>query len=282
MNKNLRVSIIIPVYNEEQSLASCLDSIATQTVVPLEVIVVDNNSTDNTRLIAQSYPFVKVLTEARQGVVYARNRGFDLARGDIIGRIDADTVMADDWVSHLQKTFKDDTIAAVTGRIRYNDMFLSGVLSTIDYYWRRRITRLIKPEMPLQGANMALRRQDWQSVRSPVCMTKGLHEDFDLSIHLASLGKKSFFDQKLCASIGLRCTRSSFRDYFRYWMACPGTYTYHKISSRRHMYPVISLLILAYLPLRLCAFLNDRNIFQWRTEKVLVNNRRVNPATFVD
>jgi glycosyltransferase involved in cell wall biosynthesis len=95
----LRVSLVIPVYNEESHLRGCLDAIAAQTVQPLEVIVVDNNSNDGTAAIAAAYPFVTLITIARQGVVYARDAGFDAAKGEIIGRIDADTHIAPDWLA---------------------------------------------------------------------------------------------------------------------------------------------------------------------------------------
>src|ERR1019366_8076903 len=91
--KHMRVSLVIPAYNEKHHIKACLDHIASQRVVPYEVIVVDNASTDKTAAIARSYDFVTLITEKRQGVVFARDTGFNLARGDIIGRIDADTLL---------------------------------------------------------------------------------------------------------------------------------------------------------------------------------------------
>jgi len=55
------ISIIIPAYNEERYLGRCLDAIAAQSVRPYEVIVVDNNSSDDTAKVAQRYPFVTLL-----------------------------------------------------------------------------------------------------------------------------------------------------------------------------------------------------------------------------
>ena len=101
------LSIVIPAYNEENHLRACLDAIARQTVMPDEVIVVDNNSTDKTAEIAREYPFVKVLKEKRQGIVYARNRGFNAANSQFIGRIDSDTRLPRDWVGRV-KCFYDD------------------------------------------------------------------------------------------------------------------------------------------------------------------------------
>ncbi len=96
--KELSVSIVIPVYNEEAHLKNCLDAIARQTVAPDEVIVVDNNSTDRSVEIAEKYSFVKVIKEAKQGRAHARNSGFNVATCDVIGRIDAHSLFASDWV----------------------------------------------------------------------------------------------------------------------------------------------------------------------------------------
>src|SRR5689334_13492261 len=97
----LRVSFVIPVYNEAEQIADCLQAIAQQTVAPFEVLVIDNNSNDGTAAVAANFPFVKVLRERRQGVVYARDRGCNAAKGDIIARIDADTIISEDWVETL-------------------------------------------------------------------------------------------------------------------------------------------------------------------------------------
>src|SRR5215218_5513436 len=114
-SKSLRVSIVVPVYNEGAQLAACLEAIAAQRSVPYEVIVVDNNSTDDTIAVAKSFNFVKLLRESRQGVVHARNRGFDAARGQIIARIDADTVLPPGWTGQVQATFQNSGVSAVSG-----------------------------------------------------------------------------------------------------------------------------------------------------------------------
>src|SRR6185437_1716246 len=61
--KPLTLSLVIPAYNEERYIKHCLDAIASQTVTPMEVFVVDNNSTDSTAAIAKNYEFVQVLSE---------------------------------------------------------------------------------------------------------------------------------------------------------------------------------------------------------------------------
>jgi len=64
----MNVSIIIPVYNEASQLDACLSAIAVQGIKPFEVIVIDNNSTDDSLEVAGRYGFVKLLSESRQGL----------------------------------------------------------------------------------------------------------------------------------------------------------------------------------------------------------------------
>jgi glycosyltransferase involved in cell wall biosynthesis len=113
----LTLSLIIPAYNEENYLRGCIESIAKQSVKPDEVILVNNNSTDKTLEIAAEFDFVRVINEPKQGIVYARNRGFDAAKSDIIGRIDGDSRLPSDWVAQVKHFYADDAHqkSAITG-----------------------------------------------------------------------------------------------------------------------------------------------------------------------
>ena len=122
MKKPLTLSLIIPAYNEEHHLKDCLDSIAKQTVMPDEVLVIDNNSTDKTVAIAKKYPFVRVIHEPKQGVIHVRNTGFDAATGDIIGRTDADNLLTENWVKRVKEIFADENVDAATGPMYFYDM----------------------------------------------------------------------------------------------------------------------------------------------------------------
>ncbi len=85
------VSCIVPVFNGERYLAEALDSILAQTWRPLEVIVVDDGSTDGTAHIAAGYGAeVSYIHQANAGPAAARNRGLDAARGEFIAFLDAD------------------------------------------------------------------------------------------------------------------------------------------------------------------------------------------------
>ena len=247
----MKLSIVIPVYNEAEHLGACLEAIARQSIVPDEVIVVDNNSTDTTSMIAKSYPFVTLMNEPRQGVVHARSSGFDAARGAIIGRIDADTVLPPSWVSQVRAIFENQSISAVSGSPHYYDFALDGVADAIDLRLRARLANQLGGDNFLWGANMALRRSAWWQVRSQLCNRGEMHEDFDLAIHLQANGHKVAYDEQLVAGVSSRRIDSGFLSYLRYTLVSPRTYAAHQLSSRRHMYPVLFVCWACYLPARL-------------------------------
>jgi glycosyltransferase involved in cell wall biosynthesis len=89
--KESLISCIVPVYNGERYLGETLDSIFAQTYQPLEIIVVDDGSTDGTATVAASYgQRVRYLCQTNQGKAAARNRGFGAAQSEFIAFIDAD------------------------------------------------------------------------------------------------------------------------------------------------------------------------------------------------
>lgn len=281
--KPATVSIVIPVYNEQNHLGACLTAIARQTVKPFEVIVVDNNSSDGTVALAKQFPFVRVLHERRQGVVHARNRGFDVARGEFIGRIDADTLLPVDWVATLEEIFADPTIDALSGSVTYYEMALSQVLDYVDAAFRRHVARALGDDVFLYGANMALRRSAWRAVRPAVCLRSGIHEDFDLAIHMVSLGLRVTYEEQLGAAISSRRADASFVEFWRYTQVSPHTYAEHNIKARWHMYPVVALAVLGYVPLRISRKGYDPATSTFSVARLLTTAKtmRVDPTTNV-
>lgn len=206
MSKKISLTIVIPAYNEERHLKACLDGIANQTEKPDEVIVVNNNSADSTVEIAESYPFVKLISESRQGIVFARNRGFDTAKSEIIGRIDADTRLPRNWVARVKKFYSDD---------RHSDFALTGGGYFYNLRWPRvngwalsqmsyRFNRLITGFYILWGSNMAFPRRMWRKVKEEVCDDDAMHEDLDLAIHLHRLGYRIYYMANLRVGVYMK------------------------------------------------------------------------------
>lgn len=107
-NEEILVSVIIPAYNAEQYVGFCLDTVIAQTHKNLEIIVVDDGSTDNTGKICDEYANkdsrIKVIHQENHGVAFARNVGLDNATGEYIAFIDSDDYVKNIYIETLLKT----------------------------------------------------------------------------------------------------------------------------------------------------------------------------------
>jgi glycosyltransferase involved in cell wall biosynthesis len=226
---HLRVSIVIPAYNEEFHLRSCLQAIADQTVQPHEVIVVDNNSTDHTAEVAAFYPFVKVVREMRQGRVFARDAGFDTVTGDIIGRIDADTTLPVHWIAYVQQFYANPAnhSKAWSGAGYFYNVRLPRLVSFAYGLLAFRLNKLLLGHYTLWGSNMAFTKIQWQAVRADVCDRLDIHEDLDLAIHLHRKGFDLVYDVTIKTNAELRRVHSDRHQLWEYLQWWPRTLRIH-------------------------------------------------------
>lgn len=216
MNKALALSLIIPAYNEEEHLRNCLDSVATQTRLPEEVIVVDNNSVDKTVEIAASYPFVRIVREKQQGIVYARNAGFNAARHRLIGRIDADSVLPSNWVEEVFEFYKNhdpDVVCLTGGGKQYNVPFPRVGRWALDLL-AFRVNRVVLGHHFLFGSNMVIPKKIWQKTRHKICVRNDIHEDIDIAIHVHESGAEIIYRPRLIVGVKLRRV---FHDQSKLW-----------------------------------------------------------------
>lgn len=113
------VSIIVPAYNAAAWLAETLESAFAQTWPAIEVIVVDDGSTDGTREIAERYAGrgIRIVSQENQGLSGARNSGLAVARGEYIQFLDADDLISPDKVEHqVRRLQREPRDAVATGR----------------------------------------------------------------------------------------------------------------------------------------------------------------------
>lgn len=155
MNRALpSISVVVPAYNERHYLRRCLDSLLVLDYPNerLEIIVVNNHSTDGTRAIAECYtPAVRVIDEERQGVVFARIRGVTAARGEIIAFTDADSQVPQDWLVRMLPAFQDASVVGVGGGIRFDSAPFLNAFHNLYNRIHLNLYRL------MFGANMAFR-----------------------------------------------------------------------------------------------------------------------------
>ncbi len=114
------ISVVIPVYNGERYLAEAIDSVLGQSYPHLELIVVDDGSTDESSSIAQRNPAVRYCRQANSGAAAARNRGIGLAQGDWFAFLDADDLWtAEKLERQLAALQRESAAAAAFGHVEH-------------------------------------------------------------------------------------------------------------------------------------------------------------------
>ena len=103
------VSVIIPAYNRAGELRECLAALKNQTVQPVEIIVVDDHSSDGTPEVARECGVTLFEAPENQSANYCRNLGAQSARGDILMFLDSDTVPSSNAVETASLNFNDET-----------------------------------------------------------------------------------------------------------------------------------------------------------------------------
>lgn len=170
----IAVSVVICTYNRAASLANTLASLNRCVQAPgntVEIIVVDNNSTDHTAEVCTEFALVALMpfrrvVELSQGLSFARNRGVHEARGVAVAFTDDDTIVDPAWLSIYVQEFKDDNTDCVFGRIvpewsgrrpEWLSISLIGLYGHLDYGPSRFIVS--DTEHEFFGANFGVRRR---------------------------------------------------------------------------------------------------------------------------
>lgn len=206
----MKLSVVIPAYNEEQYIGECLNSILHEITgknYDLEIIAVNNASTDRTREIIASYPEVKLVDEPDKGLVKARRAGYLASSGEIIANIDADTRMTAGWFDKVFEEFaKDEKLAGLSGPFIYYDLSEEINFGVRLYYYIGFITYLFnryvfKISSMLQGGNFVVRRTALEQVGGFNSEFDFWGEDTDLARRLIKAGGVKFtFDLPIYAS----------------------------------------------------------------------------------
>ncbi len=185
----MKVSVVIPAYNEEKYIEDCLAAIEEQKDSKVEIIVVDNKSTDCTGEIAERYAD-KVVREDKKGVAIARQRGFLEATGEIVAYTDADTVVAEDWIENIRESFNGKTIA-VYGPVYLLDGYaIEEAASKYAFTYFLQLNHLIG--LPnISGQNFAVKREVIKKVGGFNTKLKSA-EDVELGRRIKKIGELEF------------------------------------------------------------------------------------------
>jgi len=197
----MKLSFIIPAYNEEDLIGKCLDSVLKQVagrLEEIEIIVVNNASADRTKEVALSFPGVIVVDEPKKSITHARHAGFLASSGDIIANIDADTMLTPGWIDKVLKAFSNNpNLVALSGPHIFYDLSRALNLGVRLFYSVGFAIYLINRFVfqvgsMVQGGNFVVKRSALEKIGGYNPEFDFWGEDSDLARRLHPIGDVKF------------------------------------------------------------------------------------------
>jgi len=195
----MQLAFVIPAYNEEALIGKCVESVLAEVKRSgrndIDVVVVNNNSTDRTGEVARSYPGVRVVDEKQKGLVSARDGGFKATTAELVANIDGDTIVPPGWLDIVFREFeKDDKLVCLSGPYIYYDLSawnrflislfygLTWLIYVVNHY-------ILRVGSVVQGGNFVFRRDAWIKAGGFNREIKFYGEDTDVAVRLSKIGK---------------------------------------------------------------------------------------------
>ncbi len=182
-----RISVVIPSYDDAVFLRTCLVALAVQTRPADEVIVVDNDSSDDTVEVARAAG-ARVVHEPIRGIFPATAAGFDAAEGELLLRLDADSVAPPDWIERIATAFAEQpSLDALSGPGRFYGAN-AAIRWIAEHLYIGAYSTIVQGMLGhpvLFGSNLAIRAEVWRAIRGRVHRhIPHVHDDFDIAINL--------------------------------------------------------------------------------------------------
>ena len=249
MDEHFDISAVITTYNRCEMLATALEALLSRQTggVRYEVIVVDNNSTDNTRatieaFIARGHANLRYVFEPKQGIAHGRNAGIAAARADIIAFTDDDVVVTENWIATINRAFAENPeVEYIGGKILPHWSEPPPKWLTVDHWWplalldrgdNRFYVNASNP-LCLPTANASFRRELFSRVGlfSPEFSGR---EDHELFVRLWQAGGQGMYEPDLVVTATVQPERL-LKSYHHRWNTMTG-----KFNSLMHLDEIIA------------------------------------------
>jgi glycosyltransferase involved in cell wall biosynthesis len=188
-------SIVIPTFNGASRIGSCLDSLVKQTTRrDVEILVVNDGSTDNTASVVSSYSSVRLITQTNAGPAAARNRGALEAQGKVLLFTDDDCVPMPDWLEAMLGPFEDPGVVGAKGVYRTHQKSLAARFVQIEYEDKYRLMEGIANIDFVDTYSAGFRRDRFLEMTGyDTSFPVACAEDIELSYRMSARGWKMKF-----------------------------------------------------------------------------------------
>jgi len=223
---NMKLSFVIPAYNEENYIGDCLDAIIkqknelpTSDAADIEIIVTNNASTDGTATAVNKYitkypnAGIKLVDEPHKGIVWARRAGYLASTGDLIANVDSDTRITPGWIKRVLAEFaRDPKLVGFSGPFIYYDAPRKVRASTRFFYYIGFMFYLLnrfvlRAGSMLQGGNFVVRRDALEKIGGYDTNLSFYGEDSDIARRLNKVGHVKFTFKLPAFSSGRRLAK---------------------------------------------------------------------------
>lgn len=201
--KNIKVSVIVPIYNSEKYIRTCLESLIKQTLKPIEIILVNDGSTDRSIDhifdLIEKYNFIRLIEIENSGAAEARNKGLALARGNYISFVDSDDFVHSTFLEKLYQEAENKKLDIICGSFeatyknkvskkmeRNNELLRDGVQEGIVLF-KKQIQ--LRNYIPMIWAYMY--RREFLTKNSLWLSPKTIHEDEEFTPRVWNLAKRA-------------------------------------------------------------------------------------------
>ena len=227
----MKVSVIVPVFNEEKEILNCLRSLNNTSYSNKEIIVVNDGSNDKTLNIIKKMQNIKLVSKKHGGLISAIKEGVFNSEGDIIIKIDGDSIVETFWIDKVVNIFKEEKVTLVGGMIKNScdNSLISSCLDCIDCFYNKVLGRFLSVSK-VMGANWAIKSEILKSNH----LWKGITDERVLLDIIANEKIKAVIKKDIFVTInspkkftdlwrrkflwGKRAVIDKFYLYLKYWI----------------------------------------------------------------
>lgn len=263
LEKMFKVSVIVPAWNEEVGIKRTLKSLLKNSFMNMEIIVVNDGSTDNTSKIVKEYLKTKYCKNKKKrgksilfidrkenkGKACSMNEGLMAASGNVIVTTDADTIFDKEAIRNITRYFTDARIDALVGNVKVSSGSFLGTIQEMEYtlgFYLKRALSFWNAEYIIGGALGAFRSRLVEEIG--LFDTKCKTEDIEYSTRIQNAGKNTFYAEDVIAyTEGANTFKSLLKQRLRWKKGRTDTFLKYKnlfLSTDKKHNKILTLFIL--------------------------------------